>query len=89
MALEFNMETNIAKKFEMKRDGIDKILYFAGGAAQFKRATKSVNAMFLAVFSKIFFDIATMDKNIIAITIALVKFRLRKRAFGGTGHDRF
>ena len=81
MALEFNMETNIVKKFEMKRDGIDKILCFAGGAAQFKRATKSANAMFLAAFGKIFFDIATIDQNIFAITIALVKFRLRQRAF--------
>ena len=89
MALEFNMETNIAKKFEMKRDGIDKILCFVGGAAQFKRATKSANAMFLAAFSKVFFDSATIDKNIFAITIALVKFRLRKRAFGGARHDRF
>ena len=89
MALEFNMETNIANKFEMKRDGIDKILCFAGGAAQFKRSTKSANAMFLAAFRKIFIDIATTDKNIFAITIALVKFRLRKRAFGGARHDRF
>ena len=89
MALEFNMCATIAKKFEMKRDGIDKILCFAGGAAQFNRATKSANAMFLAAFSKIFFDIATIDKNIFAITIALVKFRLRKRASGGARHDRF
>ena len=52
MALEFNMCATIAKKFEMKRDGIHKILCFAGGAAQFKRATKSANAMFLAAFGK-------------------------------------
>ena len=75
MALEFNMGT-IAKKFEMKRDGIHKILCFAGATAQFERATKSGNAMFLAAFGKIFFDIATIDQNIFTITIALVKFRL-------------
>ena len=89
MALEFNMCATIAKKFEMKRDGIHKILCFAGGAAQFERATKSGNAMFLAAFGKIFFDIATIDKNIFAVTIALVKFRLRQRAFNSARHDRF
>ena len=49
-----------------------KILRFAGGAAQFKRAAKSGNAMFLAAFGKIFFDVATIDQNIFMITIALV-----------------
>ena len=89
MALEFNMETNIAKKFEMKRDGIHKILCFAGGTAQFERATKSGNAMFLAAFGKIFLDIAMIDQNIFTITLALVKFRLRQRANYGARHDRF
>lgn len=89
MALEVNMCATIAKKFEMKRDGIHKILRFAGGTAQFKRATKSANAMFLAAFGKIFFDIATIDQNIFTITIALVKFRLRQRASNGARHDRF
>ena len=70
MAIEFNMYATIAKKFEMKRDGIHKILCFAGGAAQSKRATKSANAMFLAAFGKVFFDIATIDQNIFAISIA-------------------
>ena len=81
MALECIMDATIAKKFEMKRDGIYKISCFSGGSAQFKRAAKSGNAMFLAAFGKIFFDIATIDQNIFAITIALVKFRLRQRAF--------
>ena len=64
------MCATIAKKFEMKRDGIHKILCFSGGAAQFKRATKLANAMFLAAFGKIFFDIATIDQHIFAISIA-------------------
>ena len=81
MALEFNMCETIAKKFEMKRDGIHKILCFAGGVAQFKRAMKLVKAMFLAAFGRIFFDSAMIDQNIFMVTIALVKFRLRKRAF--------
>ena len=83
MALEFIMDATIAKKFEMKRDGIHKILCFAGGAAQFKRAAKYGDAMLFAAFGQIFFDIATIDQNIFAITIALVKFRLRQRAFDG------
>ena len=66
-----------------------KILRFAGGAAQFKRAAKSGNAMFLAAFGKIFFDVATIDQNIFTITIALLKFRLCKRAFDGARHNRF
>jgi len=89
MALEFIINATIAKKFEMKRDGIHKILCFAGGAAQFKRATKSANAMLFAAFGKIFFDIVTIDQNIFTITIALVKFPLRKRAFDSARHDWF
>ena len=89
MALEFNMCVTIAKKFEMKRDGIHKILRFVGGKVQFNRAAESANAMFLAAFGKIFFDIATIDQNIFAVTIALVKFRLRQRAFNRARHDRF
>ena len=89
MALEFNMCVTIAKKFEMKRDGIHKILRFVGGTAQFNRAAESANAIFLAAFGKILFDIATIDQNIFAVTIALVKFRLRQRAFNRARHDRF
>ena len=53
MALEFNMDATIAKKFEMKRDGIHKILCFAGGAAQFKRATISAPSL-LRTAKKVF-----------------------------------
>ena len=54
----------------MKRYGIHKILYTAGGAAQFKCATKSAKVMLLAAFGKIFFDIARIGQNIFTMTIA-------------------
>ena len=72
--------------------------YYASWAAQrsliarrnlLNRAAESANAIFLAAFGKIFFDIATIDQNIFAVTIALVKFRLRQRAFNSARHDRF